>query len=280
MSKLTWDAVGDRLYETGTKKGVLFLQTSEGYGAGIAWNGLTGFSESPDGGDATDMWAYDIKYLSIRAKENFKGTITAYTFPDEFAQCDGTASPIAGMRVGQQARKPFGFSYVTTVGNDVDFEDHGYKIHLIYGATASPSSKDYKTINDSPEAIEFSWEITTTPVTVGTINGVEYKPTASIELDSTKLTTAQLTAIENAIYGVDAAEAVAATYKKATGAFQATGVDYYTLSDNTYTKVQSPSSTDFGDYYVIDTPAKDAVTASASYLPTPSQIYTILSNAS
>lgn len=203
MSKLTWDAVSERLYETGTKKGVLFLQTADGYDNGIAWNGLTGFSESPDGADPTDMWADDIKYLSIRAKENFKGTITAYTFPDEFAQCDGTGSPIPGMRIGQQTRKPFGFSYVTTVGNDTEFEDYGYKIHLIYGATASPSSKDYKTINDSPEAIEFSWEITTTPLDVGKINGVEYKPTASIEIDTTKLNDDQITAIENILYGTE-----------------------------------------------------------------------------
>lgn len=208
MSKLIWDAAGERLYETGTKKGVLYPQNSDGtYGEGVAWNGLTAFTESPDGGDPTDMWADDIKYLSIRSKENFKGTIEAYTYPDEFAECDGSAFVIPGVKFGQQTRKAFGFSYVSTVGNDVDFEDHGYLIHIIYGATASPSDKSYSTINDSPEAITFSWEINTTPVDVGKINNVEYKAMAHIVIDSTKFTTEQakqkLTTFENILYGTD-----------------------------------------------------------------------------
>ena len=200
MARLNWDAVGNRLYETGTKKGVLYPQASDGtYPSGVAWNGLTGFSESPDGGEATDIWADDIKYLSIRARENFKGTITAYTYPDEWMQCDGSAALMTGVNIGQQSRKGFGFSYVTTIGNDTDFEDHGYKIHLIWGASASPSSKDYKTINDSPEAIEFSWEITTTPVNV-----TGHKPTAHMEIDSTKFTgdaATKLAALEDVLYG-------------------------------------------------------------------------------
>lgn len=208
MSKLVWDATGERLYETGTKKGVLYPQNSDGtYASGVAWNGLTAFTESADGGEANDMWADDIKYLSIRSKENFKGTIEAYTYPDEFAECDGSAFVIPGVKFGQQTRKAFGFSYVSTVGNDVDFEDHGYLIHLIYNATAAPSEKSYSTINDSPEAVTFSWEIDTTPVTVGKINNVEYKPMAHIIIDSTKFTTeaakAALTAFENTLYGTD-----------------------------------------------------------------------------
>lgn len=199
MSKLVWDAIGDRIYETGTKKGVLYLPNEDGeYNTAVAWNGLTGFSEEPDGGDANDIYADDIKYLSLRATENFKGTITAYTYPDEFAACDGSGTLIPGVMVGQQSRKPFGFSYVSTIGNDTDFDAHGYKIHLIYGCSVSPSSKDYQTINDSPEAIEFSWELDTIPVNV-----TGHKPTAHITIDSTKVTAAQLKAIEDTLYGTD-----------------------------------------------------------------------------
>lgn len=203
MSKLVWDQTGERLYETGTKKGVLYPQNTDGaYTPGVAWNGWTGFSESPDGGDTTDIWADDSKYLSLRSRENFKGTITAYTYPDEWAVCDGSAALTTGVHIGQQARKPFGLSYVTTLGNDLEYEDYGYKIHLVWGATASPSSKDYQTINDSPEAIEFSWEIDTTPVNV-----TGYKPTAHMEIDSTKFTTTELKtklqALEDVLYGTE-----------------------------------------------------------------------------
>lgn len=202
MSKLVWDAVGERLYETGTKKGVLYVQENDAYPVGVAWNGLTGFSQEPDGGEANDIYADDIKYLSIRSTENFKGTITAYTYPDEFAECDGSASLMAGVTIGQQPRKPFGFSYVSTLGNDTQFDNYGYKIHLIWGASASPSSKDYQTINDSPEAIEFSWEIDTIPVNV-----TGHKPTAHMEIDSTKFNTtelkARLDALEAVLYGTD-----------------------------------------------------------------------------
>lgn len=202
MSKLIWDAIGERLYETGTKQGVLYPQVNGAYPLGVAWNGLTGFTQSADGGEATDMWADDIKYLSIRSTENFKGTIEAYTYPDEFAECDGSAQPIPGVTIGQQNRKAFGFSYVTTIGNDTDYNDYGYKIHLVWGATAAPSEKSYQTINDSPEAITFSWEIDTTPVVV-----TGYKPTAHMEIDSTKFTSqeqkAKLEALEAAIWGTD-----------------------------------------------------------------------------
>lgn len=210
MSRLVWDKTGERLYETGTKKGVLYVQDGNAYPTGVAWNGLTGFSIEPDGGDANDIYADDIKYLSLRSTENFKGTITAYTYPDEFAECDGSASLMAGVSIGQQPRKPFGFSYVSTVGNDTEFDSYGYKIHLIWGASVSPSSRDYQTINDSPEAIEFSWEIDTIPVNV-----TGHKPTAHMEIDSTKFNTeelkARLTALEDVLYGKDGEGSAATT---------------------------------------------------------------------
>lgn len=206
MSALVWDQVGTKLYETGTKKGVLYPQASDGsYPLGVAWNGLTSVSETPDGGDANDIYADDIKYLVLRGVESFGGTIEAYTYPDEFAECDGSATLITGVTVGQQPRKTFGFSYVTTIGNDVDMDAHGYKIHLIYGASASPSERTYETINDSPEPINFSWEFTTVPVNV-----TGFKPTACLIIDSTKFPAdgsgnknAKLQALEDALYGTD-----------------------------------------------------------------------------
>lgn len=268
MSRLKWDQVGERYYETGTKQGVLYLKTDNGYGKGIAWNGLTGFSESPDGADTTDLYADDIKYLSIRAKENFKGTITAYTYPEEFEQCDGSASPIKGMKIGQQVRKPFGFVYRTAIGNDVDFDDHGYKIHIVYGATASPSSKDFKTINDSPEAIEFSWEIDTTPVDVGKINGVIYKPTATIELDSTRLSAEKMAKIEDILYGTDTGTD---TYTAFDGDAFATGTTYYEKVDNEYVATEDTVFDAEKTYYT-----KTAGTAADARLPLPAEIYQIL----
>ena len=199
MSRLIWDAVGERRYETGTKQGVLYPQAAGGtYPTGVAWNGLTGFSASPEGGDPNDIYADDIKYLTLRGTENFQGTITAYTYPDEWAECDGSASLMEGVTIGQQPRKTFGFACVTTLGNDTELDNHGYKIHLVYGASASPSERSYQTINDSPEPIEFSWEISTVPVNVA-----GHKPTAHLEIDSTKLTENQLKAIENVLFGSD-----------------------------------------------------------------------------
>ena len=196
MSKLTWDASGERLYETGVKQGVLYVMDSNSYGNGVAWNGLTAITESPSGAESTPLYADDIKYLDLRSTEEFGATIEAYTYPDEFAACDGSASLANGVSIGQQARKMFGLCYRTTVGNDTDGTDHGYKLHLIYGATASPSEKAYETINDSPEAITFSWEITTTPVSV-----TGFKPTASITIDSTKADPTCLAALEEKLYG-------------------------------------------------------------------------------
>ena len=201
MPKLTWDASGERLYETGVKQGVLYVMNSNVYGNGVAWNGLTAITESPSGAESTPLYADDIKYLDLRSTEEFGATIEAYTYPDEFAACDGSASLADGVSIGQQARKMFGLCYRTTVGNDTDGTDHGYKLHLIYGATASPSEKAYETINDSPEAITFSWEITTTPVSV-----TGFKPTASITIDSTKADPTCLAALEEKLYGGESNE--------------------------------------------------------------------------
>lgn len=201
MPKLTWDASGERLYETGVKQGVLYVMNSNSYGNGVAWNGLTAITESPSGAESTPLYADDIKYLDLRSTEEFGATIEAYTYPDEFAACDGSASLADGVNIGQQARKMFGLCYRTTVGNDTDGTDHGYKLHLIYGATASPSEKAYETINDSPEAITFSWEITTTPVSV-----TGFKPTASITIDSTKADPTCLAALEEKLYGGESTE--------------------------------------------------------------------------
>ena len=196
MAKITWDDAGKRYYETGVKNGVLYPQVSGAYPKGVAWNGLTAVTESPSGAEATPLYADDIKYLNLYSAEEFGATIEAYTYPDEFAECDGSASLATGVYAGQQARKAFGLSYKTTLGNDTEGADHGYKLHLIYGAMASPSEKAYATINDSPEAITFSWEVTTTPVNVTGL-----KPTASITIDSTKANPEKLAALEKILYG-------------------------------------------------------------------------------
>lgn len=199
MAKLKWDQTGDRLYETGVKNGVLYVQDNKGeYPLGVAWNGLTAVTESPSGAEATPLYADDIKYLNLISTEEFGATIEAYTYPDEFAACDGSASLAEGVSIGQQSRKTFGLCYKTTIGNDVAGNDYGYKLHIIYGAMAAPSEKAYATINDSPEAITFSWEVTTTPVSV-----TGFKPTAHIEIDSTKADTTKLAALEAVLYGSD-----------------------------------------------------------------------------
>ena len=203
MSKLVWDNTGERLYETGVKKGVLYVQDDKGaYPKGVVWNGLTAVTESPSGAEATPLYADDIKYLNLMSTEEFGATIEAYTYPTEFEACDGSASLVEGVSIGQQKRNTFGLSYVTTLGNDVSGNDYGYKIHIIYGALASPSEKAYATINDSPEAITFSWEVTTTPVNV-----TGFKPTASIVIDSTKVDKDKLAALEKMLYGDENAEA-------------------------------------------------------------------------
>ena len=198
MSRLVWDKTGERLYETGVKNGVLYIPASGVYSKGVAWNGLTAVTESPSGAEATALYADDIKYLSLMSTEEFGATIEAYTYPDEFAECDGSADIADGVTIGQQTRKTFGLCYKTTIGNDVDGNGYGYKLHIIYGALASPSEKAYATINDSPEAITFSWEITTTPVNV-----TGAKPTASLVIDSTKADPTKLAALEDILSGKD-----------------------------------------------------------------------------
>ena len=198
MAKLVWDKTGDRLYETGVKNGVLYIPTSGVYSKGVAWNGLTAVTESPSGAEATALYADDTKYLSLMSAEEFGATIEAYTYPDEFAACDGSAELADGVMIGQQKRSTFGLCYKTTIGNDTDGNDHGYKLHIIYGAMAAPSEKAYASINDRPEAITFSWEITTTPVNV-----TGAKPTASLVIDSTKADPSKLAALEDILYGKD-----------------------------------------------------------------------------
>lgn len=202
MSKLVWDESGKRFYETGVKMGVLYVQEAGAYPKGVAWNGLTAVTESPSGAEPTALYADDIKYLNLMSNEEFGATIEAYTYPEEFEVCDGSASIAKGVSIGQQARKSFGLCYRTTLGNDVEGNDHGYKLHLIYGALAAPSEKAYATINDSPEAITFSWEVTTTPVSV-----TGFKPTASVTIDSTKVTPEKLAALEAVLYGSEEKEA-------------------------------------------------------------------------
>lgn len=199
MSRLKWDQTGERFYETGVKNGVLYIPTGGAYTKGVAWNGLTAVTESPSGAEATPLYADDIKYLNLMSTEEFGATIEAYTYPDEFAECDGSAELAKGVYIGQQPRKTFGLCYKTTLGNDEDGNSHGYKLHLIYGAKAAPTEKAYSTINDSPEAITFSWEITTTPVEVK-----DAKPTALITIDSTKVDSTKLAALEKILYGKDA----------------------------------------------------------------------------
>ena len=201
MSKIVWDQTGERLYETGVEKGVLYPFASSAYADGVPWNGLTAVTESPSGAEPTALYADNIKYLNLMSNEEFGATIEAYTYPDEFAACDGSASIATGVVIGQQKRSTFGLSYVTKLGNDTDGTDHGYKVHLIYGATASPSEKGYATVNDSPEAITFSWEVSTTPVEVP-----GFKPTASVTIDSTKVAKEDLAALEVILYGSETAE--------------------------------------------------------------------------
>ena len=202
MAKLVWDEVGKRTYETGVDKGVLYVQDEEGaYGKGVAWNGLTAVNESPSGAEPTPLYADNIKYLELTSKEEYGATIEAYTYPDEFEACDGSAEIGEGVVIGQQSRKVFGLCYRTVKGNDVKNNDYGYKIHLVYGCKAKPAQKNYQTINDSPEAITFSWEVSTTPVEVD-----GFKPTATVTIDSTKVTPEKLKAVEDALYGTESVE--------------------------------------------------------------------------
>lgn len=259
MSKLIWDQTGERLYETGVKNGVLYIPTNGVYNKGVAWNGLTAVTESPSGAEATALYADDIKYLSLMSTEEFGATVEAYTYPDEFAQCDGSASLATGVMIGQQPRKTFGLSYKTTVGNDVDGNDYGYKLHLIYGALAAPSEKAYSTINDSPEAITFSWEITTTPVNV-----TGAKPTASITIDSTKADAEKLAALEKILYGD-----IYTVLSEQPADWSTNYKQYYTKTGNDYMAVTGESAPSWSaDTYYSSVEAR---------LPLPDEIKTLLS---
>ena len=217
MPKIKWDQTGERLYETGVSKGVLYPYANNTYAKGVAWNGLINVSESPEGAEATPLYADNIKYLNLMSAEEFKATIEAYTYPDEFAACNGEASLEPGVSIGQQKRSQFGLSYQTKIGNDVDSE-LGYKIHLVYGALAAPSEKAYATVNDSPEAITFSWEISTTPVEVP-----GFKPTASLVIDSTKVDPTKLAEFEKKLYGDETNEAALPLPSEVAALFHAAG---------------------------------------------------------
>ena len=235
--KLAWDATGERLYETGVKNCALFVynNSTKAYGNGVAWNGISKVSEKPTGAEAKAIYADDMKYLNLFSAEEFEATINAYMYPDEFAQCDGSAELGTGVTIGQQNRKTFGLVYKTTLGNDTENNDYGYKLHVIYGCMAQPSQKEYGTINDSPEAIDFSWEIKTTPVNVD-----GFKPTATVIIDSTKTAAAKLTQIENALYGTDGTISYSAktptANPKAEGLYERSGSAgsyVYTLTEDT-----------------------------------------------
>lgn len=207
MAKLVWNEAGKRLYETGVDRGVLYVSNGSGrYNKGVVWNGLVSVNESPSGAEATPLYAGNIKYVELMSNEEFGASIEAYTYPEEFEQCDGSAELAEGVTIGQQPRKSFGLCYRTKIGNDTAGDDHGYKIHLIYGAKAAPTEKSYTTINDSPEAITFSWEVTTTPIEVE-----GHKPTATLTIDSTKVAPEKLEAIEKKLYGDTTTEATLPT---------------------------------------------------------------------
>lgn len=205
MARLVWDKTGERFYETGVRQGVLYVQDNTGfYPSGVAWNGLVSVNESPSGAEANPVYADDIKYLNLISAEEFGASIEAYTYPDEFAACDGSAELADGVFIGQQKRKAFGLCYRTVLGNDIDNDDYGYKLHLIYGCVAAPSEKAYTTINDSPEPITLSWEVTTTPVSVS-----GFKPTAQLTIDSTKADPIKLAELEDILYGTSSPSASA-----------------------------------------------------------------------
>ena len=201
MAVLTWDQTGEKLYETGVQKGVLYPMDGAVYGKGVAWNGLTAVNETPSGAESTKLYADDIKYLDIRSAEEFGATIEAYSSPDEFDACDGTAELADGVNIGQQNRKGFGFCYRSTIGNDTEYNNYGYKLHIIYGLTASPSERSYSTVNDSPEAATLSWEVSSTPVSVA-----GFKPTSIVTINSKKINPEALKEIEDALYGTQEAE--------------------------------------------------------------------------
>lgn len=273
MSRIVWDDPKDRLYETGIRNVVLYVQNENAeYPAGVAWNGVSSLSESPSGADETKIWADDMKYLSIRAAEELGATLECYTYPDEFMECDGSRAMLPGVYVGQQVRKPFGLCYRTTLGNDIKDNDYSYKLHLLYNATASPSERGYQTINDSPETITFSYELSTTPINMP--NGL--KASALITIDASKFTTEQqlanLAALEAVLYGSDGTTSYVATEDLTPQA----GKTYYTRSGSaepyTYTEFTGSEFAQGTTYY-----EKVTTGATTARLPLPAEVHQILS---
>ena len=273
-NKIIWDATGEKTYETGVDHGVLYMVDNNGaYSTGYAWNGLSTVTESPSGAEANAIYADNIKYLNLYSAEEFGATIEAYTYPDKFAECDGSAAIASGVMIGQQARKTFGLCYRTRYGNDVEGDEYGYKLHFIYGAKASPSERSYQTVNDSPEAITFSWEVTTTPVNV-----TGFQPTSYLVIDSTKADETKLASLEAILYGVAAEDAHAAVYEAvpANAEFDNTKT-YYTKDGTTYTEITGISSFANGTtYYTLKSAATEAVTAVEARMPLPDEIAEIM----
>ena len=279
MAKLKWDQAGEKLYETGTKQGVLFVKqtkeevkntgTDPWYRPGVAWNGLTAVSESPSGAEESPLYADDIKYLSLRSNEEFGASVEAYTYPDEWAECDGSKELAPGILVGQQTRRGFAMAYITTVGNDMEGNDYGQKLHLIYDAMASPSEKSYATINDSPEAITFSWELTTTPIdmTVSGENAPDLKKSATIVIDKTKLSDEKWNQICDIVFGTDTIGYT--TITPAEGA-NPSDLGYYVKNGDTYTVTEDTTVQNGTQYYLGS--------AGDSRMPRPQEIFDIVAN--
>lgn len=276
--RLQWDLTGTKKYYTGTDRGVLFKMDNGVYGPGVPWQGLTGITESPSGAEETALWADNQKYGSLYSNEEFGYTITAYDCPEEFDECDGTVEVADGVTIGAQNRKSFGFSYRTLIGNDTQKNDYGYKIHLVYGSTASVSEKAHSTVNDSPEAEELSWDCTTIPVPV-----IGFKPTAHMVIDSTKCPKAKLEALEAIIYGTDSAEAVDPTYEEFTGESFATGTTYYertgTEGSYVYTATEATTPQSGTTYYVQTSAGSEATEATESRLPLPDEVIALIGRA-
>ena len=257
MGKLIFDANGERFYETGVNECALYPQAANGsYPAGVAWNGISNITEKPSGAEASPIYADNIKYLNLYSAETFGATVQAYYYPDEFALCDGSAELATGVMIGQQNRAAFGLAYKTRLGNDIENNDLGYKLHLLYGCKASPSEKAYATINDSPEAIQFSWELTTVPVTV-----TGFKPTACVIIDSTKVNATKLTQFEDIIYG-----STTYSYTKTSDVAIDPTKTYYTKNGDVYTPVAEPVVADIGDYY------ERTETETTARLPLPDEV--------
>lgn len=259
MSKLNWDAEGERLFETGVESGVLYVKDTNGYGTGVAWNGLTQVQESPEGAEATPLYADNMKYLNLISAEDFKATVEAYTYPDEFGECNGekTIEGVPGVTFGQQSRKMFGLAYKTKIGDDMVGDTRGYKIHLVYGCTAAPSEKAYQTTNDSPEAITFSWPLSTTPVSF-VIGGTTYK-TATFTIDSTTTSAAKLALIEGILFGTDSSDARLPLPEEIIS-IMAADADNYPVSKNLLHVVSSNKSNVATDTYATTLTAESGYT--------------------